>query len=155
MKVCAGSQYKLRKATLADAATIAHQRASMFKDIGRIDESMLESHVDIITPYTRKELASEQYHAWLVELENELVAGGGVSIREYFPRPAYPLGVVEAYVLNVYTAPEHRRRGLAKRVMLAIIDWCRSREIHRISLHASTEGRMVYESLGFKQTDEM
>jgi GNAT superfamily N-acetyltransferase len=58
-------------------------------------------------------------------------------------------------VLNVYCEPPHRRRGLARALMDAILDWCRERSISRVSLHASDEGRPLYEGLGFTATNEM
>jgi GNAT superfamily N-acetyltransferase len=58
-------------------------------------------------------------------------------------------------VLNVYTEPTHRRRGLARRVMRVIIDWCHAEGLASIQLHASDDGRPLYASLGFLATNEM
>jgi len=58
-------------------------------------------------------------------------------------------------VVNVYVQPAYRRNGLARRLMVAILDWCRAQGIERIALHASNMGRPLYESLGFTATNEM
>jgi GNAT superfamily N-acetyltransferase len=58
-------------------------------------------------------------------------------------------------ILNVYTEAPHRRKGLARRLMKAVLDWCRFERVPVIILHASDEGRALYESLGFKPTNEM
>lgn len=55
----------------------------------------------------------------------------------------------------MYTEPSHRRRGLARKIMTAMLDWCLVQGIKRITLHASDEGRPLYEKLGFFQTNEM
>jgi hypothetical protein len=39
--------------------------------------------------------------------------------------------------------------------MLEILAWCRAHGIPRASLHASPEGRLLYEALGFQSTNEM
>ncbi len=65
------------------------------------------------------------------------------------------LGECRGYLLNVYTHPGHRRRGLAGGLVQAIIEDCRRRNIRVLSLHASHEGRGVYEKLGFEPTNEM
>jgi GNAT superfamily N-acetyltransferase len=45
--------------------------------------------------------------------------------------------------------------GLARRLMTTVIDWSRLNGVDRLILHASTDGRPLYESLGFDQTTEM
>ncbi|PYT98027.1 MAG: GNAT family N-acetyltransferase [Acidobacteria bacterium] len=60
-----------------------------------------------------------------------------------------------AWILNLYTEPEARRCGVARKLMQAMIDWCRSEGYGAVSLHASAAGRPRYESMGFQQTNEM
>ena len=55
----------------------------------------------------------------------------------------------------MYTEPDFRRQGLARRVLETMLAWCREQEIVRVYLHASDEGRPLYESLGFEATNEM
>ena len=59
------------------------------------------------------------------------------------------------YVHSVYTVPDYRRQGLARRILQAMIDYCRDNGWPRISLHASDMGRGLYEDLGFQPTNEM
>ena len=60
-----------------------------------------------------------------------------------------------AIIINVFTEPQWRRRGLAALLMQHIIDWSRQKELDRLVLHASDEGRALYEKLGFALTSEM
>jgi hypothetical protein len=39
--------------------------------------------------------------------------------------------------------------------MLTMIDWCRKQRFDRVFLHASKDGRPLYEALGFEPTNEM
>jgi GNAT superfamily N-acetyltransferase len=78
-----------------------------------------------------------------------------VWLRPVLPRPGSLQGALEAYVLNVYTEPGHRRGGVARAIMEAIVVWCREQRVARITLHASNEGRPLYESLGFEISNEM
>jgi ribosomal protein S18 acetylase RimI-like enzyme len=61
----------------------------------------------------------------------------------------------EAIVLNVYVEPAWRRRGVADALMRAVLDALAARGIQRVVLHASDEGRRLYERLGFVPTNEM
>lgn len=145
----------IRRATVADAAVIAHQRARMFYDLGRISEQEAAA----IEAETRQQmgelLESAEYLAWLAECDGKIVAGGGVMMRGLLPRPGAVQGAEEAYILNVYTEPEYRRRGVARKLMETIIAWARERGCERVTLHPSEDGRALYESLGFDPTDEM
>jgi GNAT superfamily N-acetyltransferase len=58
-------------------------------------------------------------------------------------------------IVNVVTEQAHRRRGIARKLMEILIQWCRAGGFGSILLHASDEGRALYESLGFKPTNEM
>ncbi|MEO8049360.1 MAG: GNAT family N-acetyltransferase [Acidobacteriota bacterium] len=60
-----------------------------------------------------------------------------------------------AWILNVYVHQRYRRQGIAKAMMEALISWCRLQEFDCICLHASTDGRPLYELLGFEVTNEM
>jgi GNAT superfamily N-acetyltransferase len=58
-------------------------------------------------------------------------------------------------VLNVYTEPAWRRRGVAEALMRQVIRWAESERLDRLVLHASDEGRPLYQRLGFAATNEM
>jgi len=56
---------------------------------------------------------------------------------------------------NVYTDPDYRRCGIARQLMATIITWCKQQGFARVTLHASGDGRQLYESLGFVDSNEM
>lgn len=72
-----------------------------------------------------------------------------------WPAHAYDLECRRATILNVYTEPDYRRRGIARQIMETMIAWCRQQGFARVSLHASEHGRPLYESLGFEDSNEM
>lgn len=147
--------YRPRAATAADAAVVAHHRVAMFRDMGVLgggDANALELASRL---YLATALADGSYRGWLVEADGRVVAGAGLVLRPLLPRPGYLDGGTEAYVLNVYTEPAHRRRGLARQLLAAIIAWCDAAAMSRISLHASDDGRALYRELGFAPTNEM
>jgi GNAT superfamily N-acetyltransferase len=55
----------------------------------------------------------------------------------------------------MYTLPEYRRKGLARRIAQRAIEHCKAQGIKRIGLGASPMGKPLYESLGFQPTSEM
>jgi GNAT superfamily N-acetyltransferase len=57
--------------------------------------------------------------------------------------------------VNVYTEQAWRRRGVARFLMEALMQWARDERLDSLILHASTDGRPLYEQLGFEPTNEM
>ena len=149
------SQLTIRVGTPDDLDIIMHHRRSMYLDMGYRDESALTTMLASSRVFFAKRLANGTYRAWLVEsAAKEVVAGGGLFIYDYHPsvsdpRPKRPL------IANMYTEPPYRRKGIARKLMETMIDWCREEGFGSVVLHASVEGRPLYESLGFKQTNEM
>jgi len=94
------------------------------------------------------------YRGWLAMAGEKVVAGAGVTI---VPWPGSPEDPAQrrAWIQNVYTEPEYRRGGLAKRLVEAAVEWCRAEGLINVALHASVFGRPLYEKLGFRQTNEM
>jgi len=144
----------LRRATIHDAGTIANHRRLMFRDMGYSDEARLDSMMSKFLPWVEAKIASDEYLAWLAVQENEIVAGAGLWLMDW---PPHMVGSSRrrGNVLNVYTEPVFRRRGLARHLIESALEWCRENKIDVVILHATPEGRALYESLGFQASNEM
>ena len=144
----------IREATPADIPEILRQRRAMYVDMNYKDAAALDAMVKLTAEYLEKAMADGSFRAWLACHGQNAVAGGAVVISPW-PAHAYDLECRRATILNVYTDPAHRRRGLARALMQAMIDWCKREGFARITLHASDDGRHLYESLGFEVSNEM
>ena len=147
--------YNIRAATLKDAKIIAHHRAAMFCDMGELEGEDIAALEAETLDYLSELIPANKYFGWVVESFGQVVAGGGLIVRRMLPRPESPQGGAEAYILNVYTDPAHRRQGLARELMKVMLEWCRDNNVARVTLHASDEGRLLYETLGFVSSNEM
>lgn len=144
--------YNLRRATVDDIETLVHHRTAMFSEMGvEGDYPAMEL---AFADWLRETIPSDVYRAWVVCAGGEIVAGCGMIVHVKAPAPQSQL-TQSAYVYNVYVEQKHRQRGLARQLMEAIHDWCRSNGIQQVSLHASTFGRHLYESMGYEATNEM
>ena len=150
------SEYQIRFAAAADADVIAHHRVAMFRDMGEIKGA--EQAASLLSAARQRlveQLTSGEYVGWLAEHDSDVIAGAGVLLHNYYPSPTNLRGRPTAYVLNVYTEPAHRRRGVASDLLQRIISWCARQDIPRVSLHASDVARRLYERLGFTTSNEM
>jgi GNAT superfamily N-acetyltransferase len=147
--------YSVRLASPADARTISFQRALMFMDMG----SMKPNEVDGLRVagelWFRRQLITTDYVGWLVMYRDEIVAGGGIQLREIGPAPDCHRIRRSGHIENIYTTPAHRRRGLASTLMATILEWSENRRLDQVTLTASTAGRPLYESMGFVATTHM
>ncbi len=56
-----------------------------------------------------------------------------------------------AYIMNMYTRPEYRRRGIALKTLGLLVNEAKSRGIYSITLEATKMGKPLYEAYGFVQ----
>jgi GNAT superfamily N-acetyltransferase len=147
--------YLIRIAAARDAGIIGEHRAAMFRDMGLLAPQQYESLRKASESWIAGLYANGQYVGWLVEHQTAVVAGGGILLRESFPVPECCRVDRWAHIVNVYTDPNHRRRGLARRLMKTMLDWCAIQAIGHVTLAASDEGRPLYEDLGFTPTNDM
>lgn len=147
--------YTVRPATVADAPTLARQRRLMFDEIGRLPDAEGDQLEVSVLGYIQRAMPAGTFHAWVVEHDGKIVAGGGLQIRTLMPRPGVVNGEPEGLIVSMWTEAEHRRRGLGRRVVEAILAWGRANGVTRFTLHASNDGRPLYELYGFSQTNEM
>jgi GNAT superfamily N-acetyltransferase len=145
---------KIRVATTSDIPEILRQRRAMYEDMEYRDTDALAAMVSISADYLTKALSDGSFRAWFATVADRVVAGGAIVISPW-PAHPYDLECRRATILNVYTYPEYRRRGIARRLMQTMIDWCRREGLAGVSLHASADGRHLYESLGFEPGNEM
>lgn len=105
-----------------------------------------------------------EYVGWLAAPRDEpatIVAGAGVQLRQTLPHALAAAGHEtlargrQGIVLNVFTKKAWRKKGAARQLMEAVLAWAKESRLDTLVLHAAPDGRHLYESLGFEQTNEM
>jgi GNAT superfamily N-acetyltransferase len=146
--------YAIRRASIDDIDTLVAHRRAMFVDMGYRDEAALDSMAAKCRPWLLSKMNRGEYLAWLATAPDEsIAAGAGLWLMDW---PPHMVGNgTRGNILNVYTAAEFRRRGLAGELMKAAMRWCRSNGVDVVVLHASPDGRRLYEAMGFAATNEM
>jgi GNAT superfamily N-acetyltransferase len=157
--------FEIRCATPDDAEIIGRHRARMFQDMGLVPEHLFDTLLRKSIDHLRTALASGEYIGWLVPdpgHPQKIVAGAGLLLRRIPPIPlSHETGEPtiahgpQGLIINVFTEPQWRRRGLASRLMEQIITWSLEQRIESLVLHASQDGRDLYQQLGFIPTNEM
>ena len=152
--------FRIRRATVQDADVIAWHRARMFQDMGDVSDDGFEILRAKARLRLKEWLESGDYIGWLATPADkpETVGGAGVQLQPILPRPLNASTIGEGRqgtIVNVFTEPQWRRRGIAGLLVKEIITWSKNEQIDRLLLHTSDEGRSVYERLGFIAGNEM
>lgn len=141
--------YSVRKSSKKDMDAVASLRIKLLKEVGNIDENCeIPSLKQAIKNYMNQRL-NHDFMCWVAEKESKIVGISGFLI---VPKPpeGCNLSGLEGYVMNMYTLPEHRGKGVATMLLNTIINYAKSRKIKVIRLNATDSGRPLYERIGFK-----
>jgi GNAT superfamily N-acetyltransferase len=141
--------FQIRQARLDDIPTLAEYRLQMLLNMGRGTPEELEVLRQPTEAYLADTMPTDEFLGWLAEAGGQVIGIAGVIVRRKPPALKNPQGL-EGYILSVFTHPDWRRKGVATALMNAILAELRARGVRRACLHASDEGRPVYEKLGFE-----
>jgi GNAT superfamily N-acetyltransferase len=140
----------IRKASLDDIDILIKLRMDyLFNERGRIlTQEEQENLKEKLRAYFQKYMPDSGFIAYIAEDNGRTLSGAFLSIAERPPQNALSSSFVGT-VYNVYTYPEFRRKGIASKVMNALLEEAERLDVVYIDLLASGEGKELYEKLGF------
>ncbi|MDL2343332.1 GNAT family N-acetyltransferase [Deinococcus sp. MIMF12] len=130
-----------RPAGPADASTIAFHR---------YPEGIDAAERPVYAAWVADALERGVYLGFLaVGAAGEVVAGAGLTLLEWGPTRGDPQPW-RGRIVNVWTEPGFRRRGLAREGVTRCLEAARERGVTRLSLGTTDAGRALYRELGFR-----
>jgi GNAT superfamily N-acetyltransferase len=141
------SKITCRFATIADIPALVELRLAL----------QAEAHPETPAPaglaarlrkFFAAQISAGEFLATVAEMDGALVAAGGMIYQQFPPSVVNPTGC-SAYIMNMYTLPSHRRRGLATKLLKTLVATARKAGCRRITLHAMPGARSLYAKLGF------
>ncbi|EOS78005.1 hypothetical protein C819_00621 [Lachnospiraceae bacterium 10-1] len=145
-----------KRATSEDIDILTKTRIEVLRAANQLSDDIDMSEVEKESyNYYQKALCDGSHIAYLVFDGKRFVGAGGVSFFQVMPTYHNPSGN-KAYIMNMYTNPAYRRRGIAAKTLDMLINDTKNKGITAISLEATDMGRPLYEKYGFiKMNDEM
>lgn len=137
-----------RKAVLPDVPGLSRLRVDMLCEGEKFPADFEDLLYRNTERYLTDGIAGNTFSAWVATENEQIIAMGGAAYFELPPNDWYPLGKT-AYIGNLYTRPEHRRQGIAARLMELILAEAKERGCRRILLNTSDMARPLYENFGF------
>ena len=139
-----------RKALSSDAAALAEIRDMCLIEIDNArspDER--KQLIKLSKTYFEKAILDGSFLAWLAADGEKIIATSGLVTYTVPPAFQYLDGKI-AYIMNMFTIPEYRRRGIAKELFHRILEEAKQIGCQRVTLNATAMGRPLYEQFGFQ-----
>lgn len=144
-----------RRATIGDVSALVDYRIQFlnehFNHLENDDATVVRNS---LLEYFAKAIPSEDFVAWVAEYDGKIVATSGMVV---WQKPAIYGGVETGklgYLLNFYTVPEARRKGIGTRLLNELIREAKSLGLKYLHLHASKDGINIYRRAGFVEPGE-
>lgn len=98
--------------------------------------------------YYERHLAEGTFVSWLALSEGQIVGTSGLSVVEkppYFGCPTGRIGLLS----SMFVRPDLRRQGIARDLLLRVVDEAKARDCGAVHITASEAGVHLYHSCGF------
>lgn len=150
------TEFEYRKATIEDIDELVRTRIIVLRAANKLSDDVDMSMVEKESyAYYKHALGNGEHIAYLVYDNGTFIGAGGVSFYQVMPTYHNPAGK-KAYIMNMYTAPEYRRQGIAMHTLDLLVNDVKAQGVSQIALEATDMGRPLYEKYGFvKMEDEM
>ena len=149
-------RFEYKRATMEDIDELVRTRIIVLRAANKLSDDVNMSLVEKESfAYYKHALESGEHIAYLVYDSEKFIGAGGVSFYQVMPTYHNSTGK-KAYIMNMYTAPEYRRQGIAFHTLDLLVKDARKQGVLQIALEATDMGRPLYERYGFvKMEDEM
>ena len=149
-------KFEYKRATMEDIDEMVRTRIIVLRAANKLSDDEDMSVVEEESKaYYRRVLETGEHIAYLVYDNGAFVGAGGVSFYQVMPTYHNPTGK-KAYIMNMYTAPEYRRQGIAIHALDLLVKDVKEQGVLQIALEATYMGRPLHERYGFaKMEDEM
>ena len=135
------------KATIKDINGLTDLRlAYLQEDLGVITDKELIQ--ESLPGYYEKHL-NKDLMVYVARDEEDIVSCAFLLIVEKPMSPSFITGKTGT-ALNVYTKPEYRNKGYAKKLMTMMLEDATAQDVSIIELKATEDGYSLYKSVGFE-----
>lgn len=143
------SKLEINKVIPEDIPELIRYRIEYLTEMqGARNEVYLNKLESEMTGFFEKSISDGSFFGLVATIESKIIAYGGMVIR-HIPGDFNNSVYCEADILNMYTIPTARKRGISRQILLRLIKEAKSMGITKLCLHTSVDGENLYRSAGF------
>ena len=124
-----------KRATIQDIDMLTKTRTEVLRAANQLSDTVERESYN----YYKNALNNGSHIAYLVFDGDHFIGTGGVSFYQVMPTYHNSSGR-KAYIMNMYTKPEYRRKGIAYKTLDMLIKDIKGKGISAISLEATEMG---------------
>ncbi len=141
-------------ANQSDIKDMARYRVIFLSEIsGTQTDEQVRKVTRQLEHYFSGALKERSYIGFVAKSKDKIVGMGGMTIRQQPGNFKNPTGRT-GYIMNMYTIPEYRGRGICTAILKKLIESGRELDIDAFELHATADGVRLYEKHGFEKHHE-
>lgn len=135
-----------------DIETLMQWRREVIENV--FDQAPSEDLMAQNEGFYRRHLADHSHLAFIASEDGVESGCGSICLTEELPSPDNPNGRC-AYLMNIYVREKFRDHGIGHAIVRRLMEEAKLRGCKKIYLETTSEGRPVYESLGFRDLPDM
>lgn len=145
------SKIRVREITVGEVDLLTTYRLAYLTEMqGERNEEYKKKLKTDLNRYFSEALAEDRFFAFLAEQEGEILSFGAMVIKK-IPGDFNQSSYLEGDILNMYTVPFARRKGISAIILQELVNEAHNRGISKISLHTSKDGEKLYRKFGFAE----
>lgn len=141
----------IRKASEEDIRLIVEHRLFYLEELqGKIDENYKTQLREDLQKYFQEAIGKGHFVALLAESGNKVLGFGGMVLKK-IPGDAHKTTCLEGDILNMYTLPQYRRKGISSLILEGLLEEAKNMGLSKVALHTSKDGEKLYRKFGFSE----
>jgi len=145
------SDIRIRPIGLAEIDTLISYRMAYLEEMqGQRDAAYTEKLRLNLKHYFTEALEEDRIFAFLAELGGQPLSFGAMVLKK-IPGDFNKSFYLEGDILNMYTVPAFRRKGISAIILERLIEEANTRGVSKVSLHTSKDGEKLYRKFGFSE----
>lgn len=146
------AKINIRKVEATDIETMTAYRIAYLTELQgeRSDEYKMTLRKELLT-FFKITIEKGSFFALLAECEGEILAFGGMVIKQ-IPGDFNQSSYIEGDILNMYTIPSARRKGISSLILTQLLKEALNMGISKVALHTSKDGEQLYRKFGFNDS---
>ncbi len=142
---------QIREIGIPDVELFTTYRMAYLAEMqGEQNEVYQQQLKEELIQYFTQGLTDGSFFAFVAEQEDKILSFGAMVIKK-IPGDFNQLSYLEGDILNMYTVPFARRKGISAMILEQLIAEANRRGVSKVTLHTTKEGEKLYLKFGFNK----